>query len=504
MRELLLGIDIGTSGCKLSVFGRSGEVIASETRSYPVLRAREGYAEQNPEDWWEAVCAAAGAILAKGVRAEEITAIGVDGQSWSAIGVDKAGNTLGTTPIWMDTRSQKECEQLNTILGKEQIFKTCGNVIQPMHTMPKILWYKNNEPEKYERISTVLQSNSFIVYKLTGALTQEPSQGYGWSCFDMNSGTWNYDMCRDAGIRQSILPEIAPCHAIVGRVSRQAAALTGLLAGTPVCAGGLDAACGTLGVGVIDDGQTQEQGGQAGGMSICLTKAYACPELILGMHVVPGRWLLQGGTVGGGGTMKWFEQEFGAEERMRAAEAGTSSFYELDREAGEIAPGSDGLILLPYLSGERSPIWDVNAKGVFYGIDYAKTRAHFCRAVMEGVAFSLRHNLEVASEAGAEVKTLYAMGGSANSSLWMQIKADITGHEIDVPASDTATALGAAMLAGVGTGYYPSFAEAVSQTVRVKAKYYPVSERCRTYDRIYAQYLELYPRLKSLMKEGSL
>ena len=259
----------------------------------------------------------------------------------------------------------------------------------------------------YSRIDKILQSNSYIVYKLTGEITQEVSQGYGWHCFDMRRGCWDTDMIRSLGIEEAFLPPIMKCDEIAGKVSAVAAAQCGLLEGTPVAAGGLDAACGTLGAGVLHSGETQEQGGQAGGMSICLDTYKADPRLIMSYHVVPDRWLIQGGTVGGGGVMRWFEAQFGDYERSAAASTGKSSLVQLGELAEKVAPGCDGLVFLPYMSGERTPIWDPEAKGVFYGLDFSKTKGHFVRACMEGVAYSLRHNLEVDSQAGADA----AVGG---------------------------------------------------------------------------------------------
>jgi xylulokinase len=234
-------------------------------------------------------------------------------------------------------------------------------------------------------------------------------------------------------------------------------------------------------------GQTQEQGGQAGGMSICVEEYAADPRLILSRHVVPGCYLLQGGTVGGGGALKWLRSQICPE----------LSFEQMSQLAGKVPAGSDGLVFLPYLSGERSPIWDEKARGIFYGLDYGKTRAHMIRAVMEGVAYSLRHNLEVAAAAGARARVLRSMGGSANSLVWTQLKSDVTGCEIEVPASDTATTLGAAMLAGVGTGVYGGFDEAVERTVRIRRTHRP-SERLRgVYDEGYRVYRELYEKLKN-------
>ena len=503
MKPYLLGIDIGTSACKAAIFDRSGEVIASASEEYPVDYPHPGWAEQDPQDWWRAVCTAVRRMAADGVDLSEIAGIGIDGQSWSAIPVDQAGNVLAKTPIWMDTRAQDICDEYNERVGADQIFQTAGNSLQPSYTTAKILWYRRNLPEVYRRTYKILQSNSYIAFRLTGNMTQDISQGYGLHCFNMRTGTWDEKLCEALEIPRALLPDIFPSHAVIGTVNSQAAKESGLTAGTPVAAGGLDAACGTLGAGVVHPGETQEQGGQAGGMSICIDTYQADPRLILGYHVVPGRWLLQGGTTGGGGVMRWLEREFGAYER----EAGLSrqkSSLELFNEAAEaVSPGCDGMVFLPYMSGERSPIWDPDAKGVYYGMDFGKTKGHFIRAAMEGVAYSLHHNLEIAREAGAEAEVLRAMGGSANSLLWTQIKSDITGKPIVVPSSDTATTLGAAILAGVGVGMYGSFEEAVELTVKEKRRHEPNPEHREAYERNYQIYLELYEQLKGMMKKYS-
>lgn len=501
-KPYLLGIDIGTSACKVAVFDREGHVAASASGDYPVYYPKEGWAEQNPEEWWSAVCSAIKETLKKGqIAPEEISGVGIDGQSWSAIAIDKDGRVLTNTPIWMDTRAQSICDRLNEKIGADAIFQVSGNSLQPSYTTAKILWYQENMPEVYEKIDKILQSNSYIAFKLTGAVTQDVSQGYGLHCFDMKKGIWDEEMCGKLGIPMGLLPEIVPCDQVVGTVTEQAAAESGLAVGTPVVAGGLDAACGTLGAGVIHPGETQEQGGQAGGMSICMDTYKADPRLILGYHVVPGQWLLQGGTTGGGGVMRWFEREFADYEREKQSETGKSSLVQLNEIAEPVAPGCDGVVFLPYMAGERSPIWNPDAKGVFYGLDFSKTKGHMVRACMEGVALSLRHNLEIAEEAGAKVELLRAMGGSANSLLWTQIKSDITGKPIVVPSSDTATTLGAAILAGVGVGFYQSYEEAVSLTVKTTREHQPNRENKEIYDHTYETYLRLYESLKDLMKK---
>ena len=502
MNEILLGIDIGTSACKVAAFAKNGTVLAQANRSYAVYYPKPGWAEQNPNEWWNAVCAAIQEVLSSGIDPAQIKGIGIDGQSWSAVAVDKKGEVLCNTPIWTDTRAKTICNAALQIVDKDALFKISGNPFQPMYTMPKVLWYKENLPQVYEKAEKILQSNSFIAYRMTGVMTQEPSQGYGWACFDMANGCWDKELCETLGVRKELLPDIVPCHAIVGAITQAAAQQTGLAIGTPVVAGGLDAACGTLGAGVVRAGQTQEQGGQAGGMSICINACKADERLILSPHVVENLWLLQGGTVGGGGVVNWFEKEFCAAERAIAQQTEGTSFAEIDTAAAQIPAGSDGLIFLPYMTGERSPIWDAAAKGVYYGIDFSKTRAHFARASMEGVAYSLRHNLEVAESAGACAQTLCAIGGAANSRFWTQMKADVTGKRIVVPSADTATALGAAILAGVGTGVYTDFEQAVRETVQIKREHTPNATLKAAYDKGYQTYRALYENLKNLMSEA--
>lgn len=496
----LLGIDIGTSACKAALFSEDGTVLAQHSAPYPVEHPFPGFAEQDPRQWWKAACMAVREVLGhSSVRAQEIAGIGVDGQSWSAVPIGREGEVLCPTPIWMDTRAQGICRKLQEQFGEERFFSVGGNPLQPSYTLPKVLWYRQERPDIFKKAEKILSCNAYLVYQLCGALTQDLSQCYGYQCFDIRRLQYDDALLSELGIPRNLLPETVPCHQIVGHTTPQAQEACGLPIGIPVVAGGLDAACGTLGAGVLEPGQTQEQGGQAGGMSICTDAPHADPRLILGCHVVPGRWLLQGGTVGGGGVLRWLGDELGAQERLDAAQSGCGLYTQMDRQAESIAPGSDGVLFLPYLAGERSPIWDPMAKGVFYGLDYQKTRAHLYRAALEGTAFALRHNLEAAREAGACCNTLRAMGGAANSRLWTQIKADVTGRCIEVPSADTATTWGAAILAGVAVGIWGSFSEAVQRTVHIRRIHQPDPQRQEIYDRAYRRYRKLYECLGPLM-----
>ena len=490
--KLLLGIDIGTSACKVAVFDTRGMVVEQSNKPYQVFYPNPGYAEQDPEEWWNAIVDGIREILdSHTFDPKDIAGIGVDGQSWSAIPIDKEGNVLDRTPIWMDTRARHICDRAKRLALGDEIFQVAGNDFLPSYSTPKMIWFKENRPEVFEKTALFLQSNSFIVMKLTGKVSQDLSQGYGIHFFDMEKLTYNEELAEKLGLSVSLVPPLYRCDEIVGTVTREASEVTGLPEGIPVVAGGLDAACGTLGAGVYEVGQTQEQGGQAGGMSICTDHALAHRKLILSPHVVPGKWLLQGGTVGGGGTLKWFKQEFGKD----------LSFDDLTNEAAKVNPGSDGVVFRPYMAGERSPIWDPDAKGVFYGLGFDKTRGHMIRAVLEGVALSLQHNLITAEETGITIDSLNAMGGSANSHLWTQIKADVTGKTVQVPASDTATTLGAALLAGVGTGIYKDYKEAVEATIRITRVHEPDMENHEKYKREMALYLKLYEDLKDTFQE---
>lgn len=502
MRKLLLGIDIGTSGLKTAVFSPDEGLVAAISESYTVDYPHAGWAEQDPVMWWNAVCRSLQRLWAEtDVKPEEIAGIGIDGQSWSCIPVDRDGNVLHQTPIWIDTRSESICLREAERWGEERLFRTSQNPFKPAYTTPKIIWFRENHPEIYKNTYKFMQCNSFIVLQLTGEFTQDMCQSYGLHVVSMKTAEYDAKLADMLGIDlEKLVEKNSVCHEVVGLVNNKAAEQTGLKPGTPVVAGGLDAACGTLGAGIYMNGQTQEQGGQAGGMSICTDSWQGDPALIMSRHVVPDLWLLQGGTVGGGASLNWIVKEIGEAERQLAKEQGRGTFELVSDAAATIAPGSDGLVFLPYLLGERSPIWDANAKGVFFGLGFDKTRAHMYRAVMEGAAFALQHNLEVAEQAGAPVGEMYAMGGAANSLVWTQLKADITGKKILIPATDTATTLGASILAGIGTGVYSSYKEAVDKNVTIVREHIPNPELHDVYMKNYAIYRELYENLKDTMR----
>jgi len=495
-KRFLLGVDVGTSACKMAVFDFEGKVVAAHTGTYPTYYPGIGCVEQDADEWWQAICQGLADIFQKGILPEEIAAVGIDGTSWACLPVDREGRPLDRVMLWLDRRADKEALWMKERLGEERLIALSGNPVDPAYITPKMLWLMENKPEIYKKAYKFLQSNSYIVYRLTGEFSQEYSQGYGFHFFDISRGCWDEKTAEEMGISLDLMAPLYHCHEVVGTVTQKAARETGLVPGTPVVAGGLDAACCTLGAGVVKPGQTQEQGGQSGGMGIQVDRPLIHPKLILGYHVIPDQWLLQGGTVGGGGALRWFCEQLGTFEQIKGRELDLSPYEVMSQEAAGVRPGSDGLLFLPYLAGERSPIWDSKARGVFFGLSYDKSRAHMIRSVMEGVGYSLLHNLHTAEEVGAVVESMNSVGGSANSKVWTQIKADITGKVIHVPYSDHAASLGAALLAGVGIGVYKDFEEAVARTVRIERTHTPDWEKHRIYQGYYELYLSLYERLK--------
>jgi len=496
-RRLLLGIDLGTSGCKIAVFDFDGNVVAHHTSHYRTFYPDKDHVEQDANEWWDAVCKGIRNVLSNNdVIAGEIAGIGVDGTSWACLPVDKEGNPLCRAMLWLDRRATRQAEQMKEKLGEERLVALSGNPVDAAYIVPKILWLKQNRPDVYNKSYKFLQSNAFIVYKLTGEFSQDYSQGYGFHFFNISKGCWDERVAEELGISLELMAPLFYSHQVVGTVTRKAAEETGLIPGIPVVAGGLDAACCTLGAGVVKPGQAQEQGGQSGGMSIQIDRPVIHPKLILGYHVVPNQWLLQGGTVGGSGALRWFAEQFRPSFDVANGVQNNDIFEQMSQEASKIPPGSGGLIFLPYMAGERSPIWDTKARGVFCGLSYDKTRAHMVRAIMEGVGFSLLHNLKTAEEVGVCTTELNSVGGAANSLVWTQIKSDITGKIIKVPSSDYAAALGSAILAGIGVGVYKDFDEAVKKSVKVQRIHEPDPKKYEVYSKCYTLYLELYERLK--------
>ncbi len=498
MNKYILSIDIGTSGTKLLLLPTDKGQIHSLSCAYKTQYPAPGWAQQHPDSWWQAICHGIPELLKTAcVKTSQICAVGVDGISWTPVVLDEEGTVLCDAPLWFDTRAIEECQEILDKVSEETIFQVNGNPVQPYYTLPKLMWLRKHDENVRENMRHVLTSNGYIVYCLTGKLSMDESQAYGWSFYRMGEGGYDIDMAEQLGFDLNWLEEAVPSTTIIGTITAEASRACGLMEGIPVVAGGLDAACGALGVGVFDPGPIHEQSGSAGGMSICTDCYQPVRGLITGRHVVPNRWLVQGGTVGGAASLDWLRGVLNPTllQHLTAAEASNL--------AGSVAPGADGLLFLPYMAGERSPIWNPEAKGVFFGLDYSKTSAHLIRAVMEGVSFSLHDNLQAAYQAGVTLGTLRAAGGASSSRVWMQTKADITGCPIQAVEAGSATAIGCAIVAGIGCGVFSDFAEICQRFVQLEEPYQPRPEYKELYEKQFKEYQTLYQHLKPMMKGGN-
>lgn len=424
----LIAVDVGTSSTKTALRDETGCLLAEAAAEYQVQRPYPAWAEMDVEVWWRAVCVTVRQVVEQaGIDPHAVRGIGVDGVSWTLIPVDRQLRPLCQAMIWLDRRAEAQAAWLRAQPEAEEWVRLSANPLDPAYVTPKLLWLREHQPEIFNAADQFLNSTGFIVARMTGALTCDYTQAYAYHFYDMQHACWDARAAQSLGIPPEKLPALVAPLDIAGTLTASAAAQMGLVAGIPVIAGGLDAAVGALGAGVVRLGQTVDQGGQAGGMLMSVDRVIVEPLLIFGHHVLPGQYLLQSGTVGGG-TLGWFRDVLGQVEVEAARLLDTSAYDLMSAEVEKTPPGAHGLIFLPYMAGERTPLWDSNARGVFFGLSYKTTRGDILRAVMEGCAFAVYHNLRIAEAHGGTVSEWLGDGGAARSAAWCQIKADITGR----------------------------------------------------------------------------
>ncbi|MGZ8437187.1 MAG: xylulokinase [Candidatus Limnocylindrales bacterium] len=414
----IVTIDQGTSSTKTALWDAAGGLVAEATAPYELDRPQPLWAEIDAEQWWDALCTTVSTVLGRGgIHGRDVGCLALDGIGWTLVPVDTAFRPLVPAMTWLDRRAEPEAAQLRAAPWAERLVDLAANPIDAAYITPKLHWLRAHRPDVFDGARWFLTASGFLTARLTGEATCDLTQAYGFHCFDIRGERWDTDAAAKLGIPTERLPPLRAAWEIAGEVTPQAAEATGLAPGTPVLVGALDAAVGALGGGVTRPGQTQDQGGQAGGMGLSVEAVVVEPRLIFSHHVLRGQYLLQSGTVGGG-SLRWFRDVLG---RTGA------TFDELTGEAATAPPGCDGLLFLPYLAGERTPLWSSTARGVFMGLSYATTSAELLRSVMEGCAFAVLDNLRVAEAAGVHVTEWLGTGGAARSALWNQIKADVTG-----------------------------------------------------------------------------
>jgi xylulokinase len=490
---MFLGIDVGTGGTRAVLVDRTGRVVASCAAEHAAIRSEHiGWAEQDPADWWRAAKEAiAGVMAASESAGSEIEAVGLTGQMHGCVMLDKDGEVLRPALIWADQRTQPECDWLTAKIGFERLIELTCNPALPNFTLTKLLWVREHQPEIFARIAHVLCPKDYVRYKLTGEFAMDMQEASGTLLLDVTNRRWSADMCELAGIPMAWLPRLFEGPEICAEINEAGAGVTGLAAGTPVAAGAGDQGAGAVGMGILAPGSVSATIGTSG---VVFAATDSPTKDRLGRlhtfcHAAPGVWHVMGVTNGAGLSLRWLRDTFAA---------GTS-YDELSAEAAKVPAGSDGMLWAPYLFGERTPHLDANARAAFVGITASHTRGHFVRAVMEGVAYSLKDTFSLFAELGIPVRSIRLGGGGARGKLWRQIQADVYGQPVELLEAEEGGAFGAALLAGVGIGAWDSVEAACAATVRVAEVIEP--KNAAVMAKGYEEYRRVYPALK--MIQGS-
>jgi len=496
-----IGIDVGTSGTKTILTDSKGNILATATFEYPLYQPQIGWAEQNPEDWWDASVKGIRSVLEKSkVDPKEVKAVGLTGQMHGLVMLDKNYNVIRPSIIWCDQRTAKECDEITEKVGKERLIEITANPALTGFTASKILWVRNNEPQNYEKVYKILLPKDYIRFKLTGEFATDVSDASGMQLLDIKNRCWSDEVLEKLGIDKDLLGKVYESPEVTGKINKAASEITGLCEGTLVVAGGGDQAAGAVGNGIVKTGVISSTIGSSGVVFAHLDEFKIDPQgrVHTFCHAVPGKWHVMGVTQGAGLSLKWFRDNFAHIEKAAFEFIDKDPYILMDQEAELANPGADGLVFLPYLMGERTPILDPYAKGIFFGITAKHTRREFIRAVMEGVVFSLKNCLDILHEMGIEMKEVRVSGGGAKSKLWKQMQADIFEMDVWTLNSKEGPAFGAAILAAVGAGEYQKVEEACDTMIQKVDSCRPNEKLFEIYRRTYKLYNSIYPRIKDL------
>jgi xylulokinase len=488
--KYFLGIDVSTTATKTLLIDSNGVVLAVASTTYPFETPHPLWSEQHPDLWWDGAQKSIRAVLEKsGVDADQIGGVGLTGQMHGLVLLDKAGSVLRPAILWNDQRTQAQCDEIHRRIGKEKFIQITGNVALTGFTAPKILWVAQNEPELYAKAKHVLLPKDYLRLKLTGEYAMDKADGAGTVLFDLKKRDWSDEVLTALGIPRAWMPPTFEGPSFTGRVSAEAAAATGLKAGTPVVAGGGDQSAQAVGVGAVEPGIVGLTVGTSGVVFATTPSALVEPEgrLHAFCHAVPGMWHFMGVMLSAAGSLQWYRDTL----------APGMSFDDLLKEAEDTPAGSEGLQFLPYLSGERTPHPDPLARGAFIGLTIRHSRGHMTRAVLEGVAFGLKDSFTLIQNAGlGAITQVRASGGGTKGALWRQILASVLDAELVTVNTAEGAAYGAALLAGVGAGTWADVPSACRAAVKITGSTQPDSAQVVVYRKSYAIYRELYPALK--------
>ena len=501
--EYVIGVDLGTSGTKTVLFSVEGKAIASKTVEYPLYQPHNGWAEQEPSDWWRAASSSMKEVISKsGINPKNIKGIGISGQMHGLVMLDSSGTVLRRSIIWCDQRTSAECEEITNKLGASRLIELTANPALTGFTASKILWVRKHEPEIYERCAHILLPKDYVRYMLTGEFATEVSDASGMQLLDVPNRCWSSEVLSKLEIDKSLLANVYESPEITGKVSAQAAEFCGVLCGTPVVGGAGDNAAAAVGSGTVHDGIAFTTLGTSGVVFAHTDKLLIDPKGRVHTFccAVPGAWHVMGVTQAAGLSLKWFRDNFCDAEIMTAKGMNVDPYFLLDKQAERIPIGAERLLYLPYLMGERTPHLDPNCRGAFIGLSAMHTRQHMLRAVMEGVVFSQRDSVEVLCEMGIKINDMLACGGGGTSPLWRQMLSDVYGCPVKTIVNKEGPALGVAILAAVGTGVYASVQEACKELIKTNSAQNPIPENSKEYEKFYKIYKSLYPTLRENYK----
>lgn len=497
--KYLLGIDIGTSGTKTGLFDFSGNMIASDTFDYQLHHPKNGWAEQSPNDWWNAVLNGIKSVIySSQINPKEICSIGLSGQMHGIVLLDKNKCLLRDSIIWCDQRTDLECDEIIRVVGREKLINITANAPMPAFSAAKILWVRNNEPQIYENIAHILLPKDFIRFKLTGEMATDVSDASGMQLMDVKNRCWSKDIISLLNIDYSFLPKLYESQEVTGCISNETAELTGLSTETIVVGGAGDNAAAAVGCGVNDEGKAMNTIGSSAVVYAISNK----PKIDLQGRIhafcaaLPDKWTVMSCTQAAGLSLKWLRDNFCFESQIIAEDKKIDPYVVMDNFAANVPIGSDKLIYLPYLMGERSPHPDSSCRGVFFGMSAKHKNENFIRAVLEGVAFSQKECIDVFDEMDIPVDDIVLCAGGSKSPLWRQIFADVYNCNISILQNNEGASLGAALLAGVGAGVYSSVNEASNAVISISRTITPIAQNNALYKPYYKLYKNLYRSLR--------
>lgn len=500
----LLGLDVGTTGTKTLLIDEQGKVVARALAEYPMAVPRPNWAEQDPHHWWKATVDTIRQVLAdSAVAPTDIVGVGLSGQMHGSVFLDERDEVLRPAILWCDQRTAAQCQWIHEAVGYETVVAETLNPVLTGFQAPKIVWLRDNEPDNYARLRRVLLPKDYVRLLLTGEYATEVSDASGTSLLNVPERRWSRAMLEGIGLPEEWLPEVFESAEVSGRISEAAAEATGLAPGTPVVGGGGDQAAGAVGNGIVETGVVSSTLGTSGVVFAHLDEPLMDEKLRTHTfcHAVPGKWHTMGVMLSAGGSLRWLRDALCSEERSLAARLGCDPYELICEQAAAISPGAEGLLFLPYLTGERTPYPDPDAKGVFFGLSLLHDKRHIIRAVLEGVAFGMCDSFEIIKGMGVEFSQVRASGGGSRSRLWRQIQSDVTGEAHWTINVDEGPAFGVALLAGVGAGVWPSVPAACKATIQMGDRTDVDAAAHGVYGGYYALYQDLYRRLQEAYGE---